>query len=481
MSRADLRQGGAGLRGGARRAFPALVWLLGACNVGPNYARPPVTTPEAFRGKASDASAATKPSASGASIADEHWWVLFEDESLRELIKTSLSNNYDVAVAANRVLQAEAQHGIVRADQYPNINGQASVTAQRGRLGGGAPDTGVAFQLGASLSWEIDFWGKFRRASEAARAEILGNEWARRAVLTSLVSQVATSYFSLRALDQQLEIAKRTLVSRQESLRLTEVRDRGGAGSLVDVYQAQQLVQGASASIVELTRDIEQEENALSVLLGQNPGAVARGRALRDQVHPPELPPGLPSALLERRPDIQVAEQQLVAANAEIGVAEAAYFPQIGLTASGGVLSPALSTLFSGPAVVWSAAASLVQPIFDAGRTRSRVSLAELRRDEAVLNYRQTIQQAFREVADALVGYASSRELRGIRQELVRSAEAARRLADMRYQGGASSYLEVLDSETRLFSAELESVQADLSELTAYVEIYRALGGGWRS
>jgi len=299
--------------------------------------------------------------------------------------------------------------------------------------------------------------------------------------MTSLVSQVATVYFELRALDQQLDIARRTLESRRESLRLTQVREKGGAGSLVDVHQAEQLVYGADAQIVNLTRLVEQQENALSILLGRDPGPVERGLDLSSQPRVTEIPTGLPSALLERRPDIQVAEQQLVAANAHIGVAKSAYFPSISLTASGGVASAALGALFSAPALVWSAAASLVQPIFPSPRLDAEVTITELERDAAIIGYRQAIQQAFREVSDALIGYQRGREYRTIQQSLLTSAREARRLADLRYQGGATSYLEVLDSDTRLLSAELGVVQAELSELSAFVEIYRALGGGWQS
>jgi len=444
-----------------------------ACNVGPDYARPEVKSPASFRG--------APEAASAASLADEQWSAILPDAALGKLIRTALDSNYDLRIAASRVLQAEAELGIVSADQWPQVSGQAGVGAQRGRLTGPDPVTVGQYQLGAAVAWEVDFWGKYRRASEAGRANLLGSEWARRAVVTSLVSAVASSYFQLRALDSQLEISERTLASRQESLRLTEVRDRGGAGSLVDVRQAEQLVEGAKAQIVRLSLRIEQQENAISVLLGQSPGPVPRGGALEDQPLRPEVPAGLPSALLERRPDIQQAEQALVAANAGIGVAKAAYFPQIDLTASGGVASTSLSTLFSAPSIVWSAAASLVQPIFDGGRIKNQVTRAELVREQAVLDYQRTIVQAFREVADALVAYRRGREVRDIQVRLVQAATDARRLADMRYQGGNSSYLEVLDSDTRLFLAELDLVNAELDERAAFVEIYRALGGGWQS
>jgi multidrug efflux system outer membrane protein len=336
------------------------------------------------------------------------------------------------------------------------------------------------FQLTAGAAWEIDFWGKYRRATEAARASLLASEWGRRAVATSLVSQVASAYFEMRAFDLQLDVATRTLASRRESLRLTEVTTRGGATSLVDVRQAEQLVFNATATIADLERQIAQQENFISVLLGRNPSDVPRGASLEQQTHLPEVPVGLPSALLERRPDIRQAEQVLIAANANIGIAKAAYFPQISLTGSGGVQSAALSALFTTPAGLWSVGAGLTQPIFNAGRTRSRVALSKAQQDEAELTYQQTIQQSLREVSDALVGYRKGREFREQQQLLNRAAADARRLADIRYRGGATSYLEVLDSETRMFSAELGVSQAELSELLSLVQIYRALGGGWQ-
>jgi multidrug efflux system outer membrane protein len=464
-----------------RRALAGLVALATAamaagCTVGPNYKRPPVVAPEAFRGQPDGAAAAT----AAASLGEAQWASIFEDEPLRELIKTALAKNYNLQIAATRILQAQAQFGINRSNQFPTVNGTVTTQAQHGITQQGASlDTVGIGGLSGSLAWEVDFWGKYRRATEGARAQILASEWGRRAIVTSLVSQVAAGYFNLRALDLQLDISTRTLSSRQESLRLTQVREQGGVTSLVDVRQAEQLVYTASGEIVDTKRRIEQQENFISVLLGQNPGPVARGRTLTDQPHVPDVPVGLPSALLDRRPDIQQAEQLIVAANAQIGVAKAAYFPQITLTGSGGVASNALASLFTSGS--WAVAASAVQPIFNAGRTRSQVALADARTQEAVLTYQQTIQQAFREVSDALVGYHRSREFRETQQLLVTSAQDARRLADLRYQGGTTSYLEVLDSDTRLFSAELSLVQAQLSELSAFVEIYRALGGGWQS
>jgi outer membrane protein, multidrug efflux system len=299
-------------------------------------------------------------------------------------------------------------------------------------------------------------------------------------VATSLISQVASAYFEMRAFDRQLDVATRTLASRRESLRLTEVSASGGATSLVDVRQAEQLVFNAAATISDLERQIAQHENYISVLLGRNPSDVPRGATLEQQAHVPEVPVGLPSALLERRPDVREAEQLLVAANANIGVARAAYFPQISLTGNGGVQSAALSSLFTTPAGLWSFGAGLTQPIFNAGRTRSRVALSKAQQEEAVLAYQQTIQQSLREVSDALVGYRKGRDFREQQQLLNRAAADARRLADIRYRGGATSYLEVLDSDTRMFSAELGVTQAELSELLSLVQVYRALGGGWQ-
>ena len=454
----------------------ALVAMLAsACTVGPNYKRPPVKMPDVFRSQTQDSGVARQ-----VSFADERWSTVFDDEVLRRLIATALAENFDLQIAASRILQAEAQLGISKADQRPTINGQASGQGGYGSIVNGQklPLVGIA-QLGGSLSWEADFWGKYRRATEAARAQIAASEWGRRAIVTSLVSQVASEYFVLRSLDSELDISRRTLTSRDESLRLTRVREQGGVTSLVDVRQAEQLVFTAQGQIVDLQRRIEQQENSLSVLLGTNPGAIERGRALTDQSHAPEVPEGLPSTLLDRRPDIQQAEQDIVAANARIGVAKASYFPQIALTGSGGVASTALSSLFT--AGVWTVGASAVQPIFNAGRNRSQVALAEARRQEADIAYRQTIQRAFREVSDAIVGYRRQREFRETQESLLRAAQDARRLADLRYQGGATSYLEVLDSDTRLFAAELGLVQAQLNELSEFVEIYRSLGGGWQS
>jgi|SRR5579871_632465 len=454
---------------------PIVVFAVaaGGCLVGPDYTRPPTMAPDAFRGQAGAA-------AQSASLADESWPQLFPDTALQSLIRTALERNSDVQLAAARILEAQAQLGITHADQFPQVSAGVDVIGERPSVALGFPPTNLAaVAVQGSVSWELDFWGRYRRATEAARATLLATEWGRRAVLTTLVSQVADGYFGLRALDRELEISQRTLASRQESLRLTQVREQGGVTSLVDVRQAEQLVYGATGEIATLERQIEQQENFISFLIGNNPGPLERGFALTDEPHAPEVPVGLPSTLIERRPDIQQAEQQLVAANAEIGVARSAYFPQIDLTGSGGFESAALTALFAGSNVIWAATLGATQPVFTAGRTRSQVALAEARRQEALIGYQQTIRQAFREVADALVGYRKLREFREQQTLLLASAQDARRLADIRYTGGATSYLEVLDADTRLFDAELGLAQAQLSELSAFVEIYRALGGGW--
>jgi multidrug efflux system outer membrane protein len=453
-------------------------FLSAGCAVGPNYKRPSTDVPGMYRGATPQDAA--QPAAA-ASLGDQKWWEVFQDKQLQDLIRGALQQNYDVRIAATRILQAQAQLGITRADQLPTIRGGASAVNERD------PQTKLfrqfetsSNQVDLSLAWELDFWGKYRRATEAARANLLATEWAREAVKSTLVRDVATAYFHLRSLDLQLEISRRTLRSRQDSLQLTQKLANGGATSMLDVRQAEQLVSTAAETIPDLERQIEQQENFLSTLLGNNPGPIARGMKLTEQPHAPEVPAGLPSSLLERRPDIREAEAQLIAANAQIGVAKAAYFPQINLTATAGYQSSALTSLFSGPAGLWSFGGSLVQPIFTGGRIRSGVKFSEARQQEIVLTYRQTIQQAFRGVSDALVEYHKDREFREYQQQLAFSAQDAAQLSEMRYRGGAASYLEVLTNETNYFNAELGLAQAQANELVALVQIYQNLGGGWQ-
>ncbi len=465
-----------------RQATSALFLLVaslawGCAAVGPNYKRPDAVAPPAYRGLPAD----QPVNSDSPSFGDQKWWQTFQDETLQQLIRAALEHNYDVRIAAARILAARAQLGITRANQFPDVSTGVSTANERipRSLSGPAVNTDV-HDVSVSAAWELDFWGKFRRATESARANLLANEWARQAVISTLVSEVASAYFQLRELDLELEISRQTLASRQDSLRLTQRLADGGATSLLDVRQAEQLVFGAAAAIPDLEQRIEQQENFISVLLGNNPQPVPRGRGLVEQPHPPEVPAGLPSALLERRPDIRQAEQELVAVTANIGVAKADYFPQISLTGAGGFRSSALTSLFSGPAGLWTLAASAAEPIFDGGRRRNRVAFAEAEQQEAVLVYQRTIQEAFREVSDALVAARKSQEFQVNQEQLTRSAEDARRLSDMRYRGGATSYLEVLDSDSRMFGAQLSLAQARLNVLQSMVRVYRALGGGWQ-
>jgi len=494
-------------------ALISLTLFTCACAVGPNYKRPRVDVPATYRGaptldaprsQQTSSQQASRPSemipplgsqpagsppqptspSAERSFGDQKWWDVFQDPQLQELIRTAVQNNYDVRIAAARILEAQAQLGITRADQLPAIDAGAAAINQRVPKQKNAapfPYETSANAVSASMVWELDFWGKYRRATEAARANLLATEWAHRAVINALVSNVAASYFQLRAYDLQLEIARRTLGSRQESLQLTQTLADGGVGTMLDVRQAEQLVAVAAESIPDLERRIQQQENFISTLLGNNPGPIARGMKLTEQPHAPEVPAGLPSTLLERRPDIREAEAQLMAANAQIGVARAAYFPQISLTGNSGFLSSALTSLFTGPAGFWNFGGSVAQPIFAGGRIKSGVRLGEARKKELVLTYQQTIQLAFRGVSDSLVEYQKNREFREHQQELVFAAQDAARLSELRYRGGAASYLEVLTNETNAFNAELGLAQAQLNELIGLVDIYRNLGGGWES
>jgi len=449
--------------------------VLTGCTVGPNYHRPAVTVPVAYRGSPQETLA------SSASFADETWWAVFQDAQLQTLIRTALQQNLDVRIAATRVLEAQAQLGITQSAAYPGAAAQAQSSVTQNEQSKFFSDYNTNLhQVGVGFQWNLDFWGKYRRATEAARAELLATGWARQAVVGSLVANVAAAYFQLRALDLQLDVATRTLTAEQDSLRLTQLLSDRGATSLLDVRQAEELVYTAGATIPVLERRIQQEENLLSTLLGQNPGDIARGLGLTAEPHAPLLPAGMPSSLLERRPDIREAEARLMAANARIGVAKAAYFPAIGLTGIGGVASDALSRLFSGPAGTWSFLGSMTQPLYTGGALRNGVRLSEAQRQEAALVYQQTIQQAFRDVSDTLVAYSKDQVVRQQQALLTRAAQDATRLSDLRYQGGATSYLEVLDSNTRYFSAELTLAQMQLNELLDYVALYHALGGGWQ-
>ena len=391
------------------RICGALLCLLWAgCTVGPNYQRPKVSVPTVYRGEAPN----SPPQPSTVFLGNEKWWTVFNDPVLQQLIRTALKQNYDIQIAATRVLQAQAQLGIARSNQYPMVAGGANIFSLYN------PKVSSAFpaykeeagELDLSVIWNLDFWGKYRRATEAARAGVLASEWGRRAVITSVVSSVATAYFELRELDLALEISRRTLASRQDSLRLTQVLADNGSASLLDLREAQELVDTAAETIPDLERQIEQQEDLISDLLGENPGPVARGLTLTEEPAPPVVPAGLPSALLERRPDIREAEANLIAANADIGVAKADFFPNISLTGTGGLESYALDRFFTGPAFLWDTAASASQPIFQAGALHAGLTLVTAQQQQMVLTYQQTIKEAFREVSDSLIAYQKYRE-----------------------------------------------------------------------
>lgn len=464
-------------RAGSVFLAAALGILVAGCAVGPNYKRPAIDTPQTFRNDA----ATSATSAATASFGDEKWADVFQDPQLQKLIHTALSQNYDVRIAAARIAQAQAQLTIARGAQYPGAAGLASSTRTRSAASQFfGPFTATTTELGLGLQWDLDFWGKYRRATEAARDQLLATEWAQKEVASTLVENLASAYFTLREQDLELQISRQTLSSDQDSLKLTQLLVDHGRTSLLDVRQAEQLVYAASGSISTIQKLTTEQEDFISTLIGENPQDVTRGLDLTAQTHAPEVPAGLPSSLLERRPDIRQAEGQLMAANAQIGVAKAAYFPAITLTGNGGAQTIDLSKLFTGPSGTWSFAGQLTQPLFTGGTLKGNVRLAQAEQQQAVLTYEQTIQQAFRQVSDALVGYAKDQDFRDQQDLLTKSAQDASHLSDLRYRGGAASYLEVLDANTRYYSAELTLAQAQLNVMLDYVELYRSLGGGWQ-
>jgi multidrug efflux system outer membrane protein len=457
-------------------------WMSG-CLVGPNYHRPALQTPQIFRAPE------PLPAPQAESFADLKWWEVFKDTDLQELVKTALQQNYDLREAAARVEAARANLGITRSDQFPQVGASGAVQLTRLSRDGSftLPRSFVASQnrnWGEAslnlLSFEIDLWGRLRRATEAARANLLSAEENRKAVVTTLVSDVATAYFTLRELDYELEISRRTLGTRRSSLQLVQARQGGGVANLLDLRQAEQLVDTAAETIPTLQQQVEQTENQISLLLGKNPSGVIRQGAFNEDLFPPEVPAGLPSALLERRPDIHAAEQNLIAANAQIGVARAAYFPQLSLSGLIGGQSTQLSSLFSGPHSAWSFVPQVTQPIFTAGRLRSNVRLAQAQRDSALVQYERTIQTAFTEVSNALIAHQRVRESRVQQQALVAVLEDRKRLAYARYAGGVDTQLNALDADRDLLQAELDLRQIRLNELLSVVQLYKALGGGWQ-
>jgi multidrug efflux system outer membrane protein len=459
-------------------AIAAATLVIAGCNVGPRYNRPTVATPPAFRG-ADDASVVSDAQNS---VADQQWSEVFREPELQALIRTALTNNYDVRIAARRVLEQQAQVQITRSQEFPQVTG--------GGTGVGATlpsNLGVnitnplafgSFNLGAA--WNPDFWGLYRKQTEAARAQLLAQTWAQRAVRLTLIQQVVTTYIDLRALDRKLEITKQTLKVRQDSLQLTEKLEHGGSAPLSDVREAEQLLYTATSQIPQLEQQIQQDENALKLLLGEDPGPVAHSAPEVLAPPPQDLPTGLPSQLLERRPDIQQAEQTLVAANAQIGIARAQFFPQLSITTSAGVGGNEFSNLFDASGKTIYGIGSLTQPIFEGGKLRGQLKLSRETKEELVLNYQKTIATAFRDVSNALVALNKQRVYREEQEKLVAAAQDATRLARLRYQGGATGYLEVLTTDSSLYSAELNLVNAQQGEASTVVQLYSALGGGWR-
>jgi multidrug efflux system outer membrane protein len=487
------------------RLVPALLaaGLFIGCNVGPNYHRPAVQIPAAFHAPA------PLPPQQAASLADLQWWDVFKDESLDALIRTALAQNYDLQDAVARVWEARANLGVTRSEQFPNFAAIGGISTFR------IPQTGVipvpalnrprlnntigyaALQL---LSFEVDIWGRLRRSTEAARAQLLQADENRKAVITTLVSDVATSYFTLRELDLELAISRRTLATRQESLRVVQAQRTGGVATLLDLRQAEQLVEFAAETIPSFQQQIEQTENQINVLLGKNPGKVIRGRSLTDQEIPgvfnpptngngtstvtvttgPSVPVGLPSALLERRPDIRAAEQALIAANAQIGVAKAAYFPQIALSGVIGGESPQLVSLLSARNDAWLFGPQVTQPIFYAGRLGSNLKLSQAQRESRIIEYRKAIITAFSDVSNALIAYQRVKEERVHQEALVTAVADRKRLAYVRWRGGVDTMLNALQADNDLFSAELSLAQIRLNEVLSVVQLYKALGGGWQ-
>jgi multidrug efflux system outer membrane protein len=457
--RVQLAQDLANRRRLATAAALMLAVFLSACTVGPNYQRPVVPAPDTWRAPAPT------------TAVDLDWWEQFQDPALRDLIREALESSHDLRIAVARVDQARALAGITRSDQFPTVDAGASATKTR--------HADEHFAVAADLSFELDIWGRLRRASEAARAELLATEEARNVVQMALVSDVATAYLHLRQLDLELETTRRNVTSRRDSLQIVRDRFEAGLTSALDMHQAEAGLAATAARVPELERLIAQTENQLSILVGVAPRDIARGRELTAQTAPPEVPAGLPSDLLERRPDIRLAEAALVASNARIGVAKAEYFPRISLTGLFGVESADLSELFKSGSRIWSIGGGVAQPLFNAGRVRNNVEFAEARQREALIAYEQTVYQSFRDVEDALVAHRKSREALAEQTIAVRASREALEVAESRYRSGLTTYLDVLDAQRTLLAAEVEESRTLLSQLVSIVQLYRALGGGW--
>jgi len=463
-----------------RRAIGGLMTalVLSGCMVGPDYRRPEIAVPSAFRGPTPEAAQDAR------SFGDLEWWKVFQDEQLQALVRTALEQNYDLRVAAARILQAQSQVVIARSFQFPTADLAAAAPYDRQTGGSKTPNYESFFPKGgASLAWELDLWGRFRRATEAARADLLATEDFRRTVVLTLISDVARTYFTLREFDLEMEISRRTLATRAAFLRLTKAREQGGVATLLDVRQAEQLFFSAAATIADLERSIEQQENLISILIGKYPEAIARGRPLTEQalVLAPAVPPGLTSDLLARRPDILQAEQQLVSANARIGEAKALLFPSVLISGFAGAGGAVINGSGFGPFGAFQALPTITLPVFNMGRLSANVDFNEARTKEALLRYQQVILQAFGEVADSLVGVRQRKEVREQNEATVAAQRDALRLSTMRYEGGVTSFLEVLVTERDLFDAELVLARSWRDEILSVVQLYKALGGGWQT
>jgi len=454
------------------------IGVLAGCNVGPRYTRPNYTAPPAFRG--ADEIAVT--SDAKGSLGDEQWSAVYQEPELQELIRKALANNYDVRIAAQHILEQQAQVKITRSQQFPTVSvgGTGIGATLPASLGTQIASPLVDGSFNLSAAWTPDFWGLYRKQTEAARAQLLAQTWAQRVVRLTLVQQVATTYLQLRALDRQLEITKDTLKARQDSVNLTKTLESGGSAPLSDVRQAEQLLYAATSEVPQLEQQIQQQEHALTLLLGENPGPVAHKDPTALTPPPQDLPTGLPSQLLERRPDIQQAEATLVSANAQIGVARAQFFPSLSISASGGVGGDSLSSIFDPAGKTIYGIGSLAQPLFEGGKLRGQLQLSQATKQEMVLNYQKTIAGAFRDVSNALIALNKQRAYREQQEKLVAAAQDATRLARLRYQGGSTSYLEVLTTDSNLYAAQLNLVNAQQGEALTLVQLYSALGGGWQ-
>ncbi len=454
-------------------AVPLTFVFLASCAVGPNYQRPPAASPEQFRGHVSPAEAT--------SLADRPWWEVFNDATLESLIDEALRNSYDIRAAGWRVEEARANAGIARSEFFPKVQAGAgwSHTRSSSFTSGGSAEPVSLYDVNLGLSWELDLWGRIRRLDQAALARYLASEEARRGIMLSLVAEVATRYFDLRRLDLQLEIAKRTAAAFEQTRDLFDRRLAAGAASALETASAEASLASTSANIPSLERQIAAQENQLFLLLGRNPGDVPRGAGLNDQLLPPEIPPGIPSDLLERRPDVREAEQALIAANANVGVATADLFPTISLTGALGGVAPQVSELF-GKGKQWSAGGGVLSPIVQGGRLADARRAAVAQWQQARLGYERTVTNAVAEVSTALVAYGKLAEVEKQQARAVSADREAVRLANQRYVAGLADYLEVLQAEQQLYPAENALAQTRSDRLATLVQLYKALGGGWK-